>query len=81
MDKKTENKKLAPPQDSHLDAESIMLTLDQISQTIEVMHNVVGRLKRYVNDNAPTMTQAGAIESQTSPQHRYQYATKNRTLH
>jgi hypothetical protein len=32
-----------------VDAETILLTLDQIGQTIEVMNKVVGRLRGYVN--------------------------------
>jgi hypothetical protein len=34
---------------SPVDAETILLTLDQIGQTIEVMNKVVGRLRGYVN--------------------------------
>jgi len=32
-----------------VDAETILLTLDQIGQTIDVMNKVVGRLRGYVN--------------------------------
>lgn len=34
---------------SQNDAETIMIALDQISQTIDVMHGVVNRLKLYMD--------------------------------
>ncbi|RLA46635.1 MAG: hypothetical protein DRR04_01085 [Gammaproteobacteria bacterium] len=36
------------------DAETILMALDQISQTIDVMTSVVGRLRNYVQQEATT---------------------------
>lgn len=34
-----------------VDSEKILITLDQIGQTIEIMTSVVGRLRGYINEN------------------------------
>jgi hypothetical protein len=34
----------------HIDPETILLTLDQVSQTIDVLSNVVKRLQNYMHD-------------------------------
>ena len=34
-----------------VDSEKILITLDQIGQTIEIMSSVVGRLRGYINEN------------------------------
>ena len=34
-----------------VDNETILLTLDQIGQTIEIMTNVVGRLRGYITEH------------------------------
>ena len=36
------------------DSETIMMALDQISQTIEVMNSVVGRLRHHVQQQTTT---------------------------
>ncbi len=36
---------------ANLDAEKVSLTLDHISETIDVMSHIVGRLKRYINNH------------------------------
>lgn len=35
---------------SQLDSETILMTLDQIGQTIDIMTNVVGRLRGYITE-------------------------------
>lgn len=35
---------------AQVDAEAILLTLDQIGQTIDIMTNVVGRLRGYITE-------------------------------
>lgn len=37
-------------EDEQNDSETILLALDQISQTIDVMNSVVGRLRHYVEE-------------------------------
>jgi len=48
-----------------VDTENILLTLDQIDQTIDVMSHVVGKLRRYIHSNGlpdtATPTDAGTI--------------------
>ena len=40
-----------------MDPETVLVTLDQINQTIEVLSNVVGRLQRYVQTHMPQQPQ------------------------
>jgi argininosuccinate lyase len=42
----TDNKK------TEVDAETLLLTLDQVSQTIDIMTDVVGKLRNYVTTQA-----------------------------
>lgn len=35
---------------AQLDSETILMTLDQIGQTIDIMTNVVGRLRGYITE-------------------------------
>lgn len=35
-----------------VDAETILITLDQIEQTIDIMNNVVGRLRGYITEQS-----------------------------
>lgn len=35
---------------TQLDSETILMTLDQIGQTIDIMTNVVGRLRGYITE-------------------------------
>jgi len=47
------------------DTETILMALDQISQTIDVMTSVVGRLRTYVQEQetaAPTDTTKSSVE-------------------
>lgn len=39
------------------DTETVLMALDQISQTIDVMNSVVGRLRTHVQQQALTVTQ------------------------
>ncbi len=49
-DKTPENEKDGELSGDAKDRETILLALDQISQTIDVMHSVVGRLRTYVEE-------------------------------
>lgn len=40
-----------------MDPETILITLDQVNQTIEVLSNVVTRLQRYVQTHMPQQPQ------------------------
>ena len=55
------------------ETETILMALDQISQTIDVMNSVVGRLRNYMNEQ-----QAAAAEKQPELQAELQ---TDRTLH
>ncbi len=41
-----------------MDPETVLITLDQINQTIEVLSSVVGRLQRYVQTHMPQQPQS-----------------------
>jgi len=43
---------------AQVDSETILMTLDQIGQTIEIMTNVVGRLRGYITEQAEHETKA-----------------------
>ncbi len=49
-DKTPENEKDGELSGDAKDRETILLALDQISQTIDVMNSVVGRLRTYVEE-------------------------------
>ncbi|MCX2977817.1 hypothetical protein [Candidatus Marimicrobium litorale] len=55
------------------ETETILMALDQISQTIDVMNSVVGRLRNYMNEQ-----QAAAAEKQPELHAELQ---ADRTLH
>jgi hypothetical protein len=44
---------------SQMDTETILMTLDQIDQTIDIMTSVVGRLRGYLNEQTiePELTE------------------------
>ena len=46
--------------DQHSDRESILMALDQISQTIDVMTSVVGRLRSHVEAQVEAQVEARA---------------------
>jgi hypothetical protein len=45
------------------DTETILMALDQISQTIDVMTSVVGRLRTYLQENASGKAGADANQN------------------
>lgn len=49
---------------AELDSENILMTLDQIGQTIDIMTSVVGRLRGYINQHLET-DQTNSAESKT----------------
>lgn len=56
-----------------VDTETILLTLDQIGQTIDIMTNVVGRLRGYITEQL-----GGAVEDKPR---RHKTQTNSHTLH
>ena len=57
------------------DTETILMALDQISQTIDVMTSVVGRLRTYLQEQE-TIRQSETAEEQALAQ-----ADANQTVH
>jgi hypothetical protein len=53
----------------HMDTETIMMALDQISQTIDVMTSVVGRLRTYLKqqESAAAMDKSRELEVEVNP--------------
>jgi|SaaInlStandDraft_4_1057021.scaffolds.fasta_scaffold382545_1 hypothetical protein len=58
------------------DTETILMALDQISQTIEVMNSVVGRLRDHLHSQEGSPDNQSAAEERSMPQTRAE-----RTLH
>ena len=48
------------------DAESILLTLDQLGQTLDIMNNVVGRLRGYLHTH---LREQESAQQQDVPDH------------
>ena len=46
---------------ARVDSETILMTLDQIGQTIDIMTNVVGRLRGYITTLASLRGGCGAF--------------------
>ena len=57
------------------ETETIMMALDQISQTIDVMNSVVGRLRTYLQE------QEAAAQKKTSKEPVEELAGSDRILH
>jgi hypothetical protein len=57
------------------DTETILMALDQISQTIDVMTSVVGRLRTYLQE------QESLRKTQTAAEQELAQADANRTVH
>ena len=57
-------------EEKHLDndPERTLVTLEQLSQTIEVMTNVVNRLRQHLSDQLKDQTEAQQVGKQTEPQ-------------
>ncbi|MCZ6830596.1 MAG: hypothetical protein O7F73_13595 [Gammaproteobacteria bacterium] len=53
---------------SSKDTETILMALDQISQTIEVMTSVVGRLRTYLQEQESATADTGSKNSVTQIQ-------------
>jgi len=54
------NNKKAP-----IDTETVLMTLDQLGQTIDIMTSVVGRLRNYISEHHPIET--GAAQESLHP--------------
>jgi len=57
-------------EEKHLDndPERTLVTLEQLSQTIEVMTNVVNRLRQHLSDQLKGRTEAQQLGKQSEPQ-------------
>lgn len=62
---------------AQLDSETILMTLDQIGQTIDIMTNVVGRLRGYITEQLDTSEQTS---TDTQSSHQFPDST-SRTIH
>jgi len=51
-----------------VDPETILFTLDQLGQTVEVMNKVINRLRGYVHQNMAAQKQGQLDFGQTLPQ-------------
>ncbi|HET8711050.1 MAG TPA: hypothetical protein VFM32_06730 [Spongiibacteraceae bacterium] len=51
-----------------VDPETILFTLDQLSQTVDVMNKVITRLRGYVMQNAAAQRQAELDFGKSAPQ-------------
>ena len=60
---------------SSKDTETILMALDQISQTIDVMTSVVGRLRTYLQE------QESATQTETNSQNSVTQLQGSRTVH
>lgn len=62
---------------AQVDSETILMTLDQIGQTIDIMTSVVGRLRGYITE------QAASQEMETSGENESALLTEQRgqTVH
>ena len=54
---------------NHTDTETILMALDQISQTIDVMTSVVGRLRTYLKqqESAATIDTSRELDAELHP--------------
>jgi len=51
---------------SDVDNETILMTLDQIGQTIDIMTNVVGRLRGYITEHLDDVDRSAMENNETS---------------
>lgn len=49
------------------DTETVLMALDQISQTIDVMTSVVGRLRTFVQEEAASTTHQPDLQEEMRP--------------
>lgn len=47
-----------------IDAEAILMTLDQLNQTLDIMHGVVGRLRTHLTTQLGKTTESANAEPQ-----------------
>ena len=59
---------------AQLDSETILMTLDQIGQTIDIMTSVVGRLRGYITEHMDASEQStnDSTSSNKFPEHTSQ---------
>ncbi|MEE8059337.1 MAG: hypothetical protein V3T17_16095 [Pseudomonadales bacterium] len=61
---------------AQVDSETILMTLDQIGQTIDIMTNVVGRLRGYITEQLD-----GSASSSTKNDQPTHHPGNPQTLH
>ena len=54
---------------ANVDSETILITLDQIGQTIDIMTNVVGRLRGYITEQIGSTSESDVERDQTLVTH------------
>ncbi len=50
---------------AQVDSETILMTLDQIGQTIDIMTNVVGRLRGYITEQVASQETEKSSETES----------------
>jgi argininosuccinate lyase len=53
----TKDRAMSDDKKAQLDSETILMTLDQIRQTIDIMTSVVSRLRGYITEQSATAAQ------------------------
>ena len=61
-----------------VDSETILMTLDQIGQTIDIMTNVVGRLRGYITEQTEQPAKPAQHKDSEIPA---PYAEQSQTIH
>ncbi len=63
---------------AQLDSETILMTLDQIGQTIDIMTNVVGRLRGYITEQ---VDESASTQKTKDADISSQYPDNSQTIH
>jgi hypothetical protein len=63
---------------AQVDSETILMTLDQIGQTIDIMTNVVGRLRGYITEQTEHAAKTNQHEETEIPT---PYVEQSQTIH
>lgn len=64
---------------AQVDSETILMTLDQIGQTIDIMTNVVGRLRGYITEQLEASETA--IDTDADTDRVATHTVQSQTLH
>jgi len=63
------------------ESETILMALDQISQTIDVMTSVVGRLRTYLQEQQSAQEQESATQTDSGNKNPVPHIQGSRTVH